>query len=134
MHYRNAFPIIYSSDLQRAVRFYRDALGFAETFRFPVDGDPEFVSLSLDGSGGIALAGPGTSLHGLPITPGARGFELCVYTDDVDEAVADLRSRGYGVLLEPIDQPWGERMAYVADTDGNPVMICAVLDAGGEAQ
>lgn len=130
MHYRNAFPIIYASDLERAARFYRDALGFAETFRFPVDGDLGFVSLSLHGSGGIALAGPGASLHGLPITPGARGFELCVYTDDVDEAVADLRDRGYEVLLEPVDQPWGERMAYVADPDGNPVMICAELDAG----
>ena len=127
MQYRNAFPIIYTSDLRRAVRFYRDALGFAETFRFPADGDPEFVSLRLDGSGGIALSGPGTSLHGLPVTPGARGFELCVYTDDVDEAVGDLRSRGHEVLLEPTDQPWGERVAYVADPDGNPVLICAVI-------
>jgi lactoylglutathione lyase len=57
-----------------------------------------------------------------------------VYTDDVDEAVADLRDRGYEVLLEPVDQPWGERMAYVADPDGNPVMICAELDAGRETQ
>ena len=127
MQYRNAFPIIYTSDLRRALRFYRDGLGFAETFRFPSDGDPEFVSLRLDGSGGIALSGPGTSLHGLPVTPGGRGFELCVYTDDVDGAVGDLRSRGHEVLLEPIDQPWGERVAYVADPDGNPVLICAVI-------
>jgi lactoylglutathione lyase len=134
VHYRNAFPIIYTADVERAARFYRDALGFAETFRFPADGDAAFASFSLDGSSGIALSGPGTSLHGLPITPGARGFELCVYTDDVDAAVSDLRGRGYAVLLDPVDQPWGERMAYVADPDGNPVMICAVLDAGQEAQ
>jgi lactoylglutathione lyase len=57
-----------------------------------------------------------------------------VYTDGVDAAVADLRDRGYEVLLEPVDQPWGERMAYVADPDGNPVMVCAVLDGGREAQ
>jgi lactoylglutathione lyase len=93
-----------------------------------------FASFSLDGSSGIALSGPGTSLHGLPITPGARGFEPCVYTDDVDAAASDLRGRGYEVLLDPVDQPWGERMAYVADPDGNPVMICAELDAGQEAQ
>jgi lactoylglutathione lyase len=134
VHYRNVFPIIYTADVERAARFYRDALGFAETFRFPADGDAVFASFSLDGSSGIALSGPGTSLHGLAITPGARGFELCVYTDDVDAAVSDLRGRGYAVLLDPVDQPWGERMAYVADPDGNPVMICAVLDAGQEAQ
>jgi lactoylglutathione lyase len=57
--------------------------------------------------------------------PGARTFELCVYTDDVDDAVAQLRIAGHPVLYEPANQPWGERMAYVADPDGNPVMICA---------
>ena len=127
MHYRTAFPIIYTADLRRALAFYRDALGFTETFRFPDDGEAVFVSIELDDSTGIALAGPGESLHGRPIEPGARGFELCLYVDDVDEAVADLAERGHMVLLAPADQPWGERMTYVADPDGNPVMICAVL-------
>jgi lactoylglutathione lyase len=31
------------------------------------------------------------------------------------------------VLQEPSDQPWNERMAYVADPDGNAVMICATI-------
>ena len=127
MHYRTAFPIIYTADLRRALAFYRDALGFTETFRFPDDGEAVFVSIELDDSTGIALAGPGESLHGRPIEPGARGFELCLYVDDVDAAVTDIARRGHMVLLAPADQPWGERMAYVADPDGNPVMICAVL-------
>jgi lactoylglutathione lyase len=41
------------------------------------------------------------------------------------DAVAQLRTAGHAVLYEPANQPWGERMAYVADPDGNPVMICA---------
>ena len=127
MRYRTAFPIIYCADVPRALAFYRDALGFTETFRFPAEGDAEFVSLALDDSTGVALSGPGESLHGLPVIPGARGFELCLYVDNVDLAVADLRERAHHVLLEPADQPWGERMAYVADPDGNPVMICAQL-------
>lgn len=126
MRYRSAFPIIYSSDVLRALAFYRDGMGFAETFRFPPGApEPEFVSLTLDDSAGVALAAAGESLHGRPVRPGARGFELCVYVDDVDAAVADLRDRGHEVLVEPVDQPWDERMAYVADPDGNPVMICA---------
>jgi catechol 2,3-dioxygenase-like lactoylglutathione lyase family enzyme len=28
VHYRNAFAIIYTADVERAARFYRDALGF----------------------------------------------------------------------------------------------------------
>ncbi len=127
MRYRDAFPIIYTADLPRALTFYRDALGFTETFRFPADGEAQFVAMQLDDSTGIALSGPGESLHGRPVQPGARGFELCLYVDEVDAAVADLAKRGYEVLLAPADQPWGERMAYVADPDGNPVMICAVL-------
>ena len=37
----------------------------------------------------------------------------------------ELRAAGVPVLLEPADQPWGERLAYVEDPEGNPVMICA---------
>ena len=55
---------------------------------------------------------------------------MCIYADDVDEAVAMLREAGVRVLAEPIDQPWGERMAYVEDPDGNPVMITAPIGDG----
>ncbi|WP_235217120.1 glyoxalase/bleomycin resistance/dioxygenase family protein [Archangium violaceum] len=27
------------------------------------------------------------------------------------------------ILLEPMEQPWGERVAYVSDPDGNLVML-----------
>jgi lactoylglutathione lyase len=125
MTYREAFPIIYTADLSKALMFYRDALGMTETFRFPPD-EPTFVSLTLTDNSGLALAGQGATppYHGLPMRPGAHSFELCVYTDDVDDAVAQLRAAGYAVLYEPTDQPWSERMAYVADPDGNAVMIC----------
>ena len=132
MKYREAFPIIYSADVRAALAFYRDALGFGETFRFPPDGEPEFVALTLDDSSAVALAAAGgEALHGLPLRPGGHGFELCVYTDDVDAAVGDLRFHGYDVLFEPVDQPWHERMAYVADPDGNAVMICAPIEQAG---
>lgn len=128
MRYRSAFPIIYSADVKRGLAFYRDALGFAETFRFPPDAtDPAFVSLALGDSTGVALAAAGDSLHGRPVQPGAGGFEMCIYADDVDASVADLREHGYVVLVEPVDQAWDERMAYVSDPDGNPVMICTPI-------
>jgi lactoylglutathione lyase len=52
---------------------------------------------------------------------------VCVYTDDVDEAVTDLRRVGVPVLFEPTDQPGNERAAYVADPDGNPILIVTPL-------
>ncbi|WP_229073453.1 glyoxalase/bleomycin resistance/extradiol dioxygenase family protein [Actinoplanes sp. DH11] len=120
--FRDAHPIIYVEDLEAALAFYRDQLGFAETYRFG-----EFVSLALGTSviSVVQVTDGQTGSHGLPIRPGAgHQFELCVYTDDVDAAVAEFRERGVPVLVEPADQPWGERMAYVADPDGHPVMIC----------
>jgi len=123
------FPIIYSADLPAATRFYRDLLGFTQTYRYPADGPPEFVVLRLDGGTiGLAAATSGqVGAHGEPMSPrsAGRSFELCVYATDVDEAVTALRVAGVSILVEPADQPWGERMAYAADPDGTPVMIAA---------
>jgi lactoylglutathione lyase len=128
--FKSTFPILYTENLPRAVAFYRDLLGFAETYRFPAEGEPEFVGLELD-EGSIALAGISAStepLHGRPLRPAAgHRFELCVYSDDVDAAIAQLRAADVPVLMEPADQPWGERLAYVEDPDGNPVHITAPL-------
>lgn len=123
--YYDTFPIIYTASLVEALEFYRDLLGFAMTYRYPAEGEPQFVALD-----GIALAATAegqTGAHGWPIAPHSGGFELCVYTDDVDTAVEELRSHGVLVLTEPATQPWGERMAYVADPDDHPVMICQKL-------
>jgi lactoylglutathione lyase len=50
---------------------------------------------------------------------------MCVYATDVEAAVGDLPAAGVPALAEAADQPWGERLAYVAEPDGNPVMITA---------
>jgi lactoylglutathione lyase len=127
--FRDAFPIIYVADLPAALTFYRDLLGYTVTYEFP----PSFAGLTLGAGPGLALAAtsedtPGS--HGRPVRlGGGHQFELCVYTDDLDAALTHLRSHDVPVLVEPADQPWGERMAYVADPDGHPVMICQTLAA-----
>jgi len=40
-------------------------------------------------------------------------------------SVEHLRTHGVRVLAEPADQPWGERMAEVADPDGNRVIVAS---------
>ena len=125
---RAVFPILYCDDLPAALRFYRDLLGFEPGFAYPPDGEPEFVSLKLGGSE-LALAdvrGQETGAHGLAVRPpGGQRFEVCLHVDDVDAAVASFRAAGVAVLVEPADQPWGERLAYVQDPEGNPVMLYA---------
>ena len=125
---RAAFPIVYCEDLPRTLAFYRDVLGFEVGYAFPTEGEPGFVSLKLGGSE-LALAnvaGQDTGTHGLPVRPiGGHRFELCLHAEDVDAAVTALRAAGVPVLLDPVDQPWGERLAYVEDPEGNPVMLYA---------
>ena len=127
---RAAFAILYCDDLPRALGFYRDLLGMEVGFAYPPEGEPGFVSLTL-GDCELALAdvrGQETGTHGLAVRPrGGQRFEVCLRVDDVDAAVAEWRGAGVPVLVEPTDQPWGERLAYVQDPEGNPVMLYAEL-------
>jgi lactoylglutathione lyase len=115
-----------AEDLDRSVGFYRDQLGGVETYRFPENGDrPVFVVLRLGESDiGLGAITGEPPLHKMPLRP-AQGhrIELCVYVDDVDAMVERLRPSGVPIVLEPADQPWGERVAYVTDPDGNLVML-----------
>jgi lactoylglutathione lyase len=64
----------------------------------------------------------------LGITVGtAPRFELFVYVDDVEVELERLREAGYKILQEPASMPWGERQAYVADPDGNPVALATPI-------
>jgi lactoylglutathione lyase len=113
------FPILSTPDLQRALSFYRDLLGGAVIYQFPPDGEPGYVGLNIGGSHlGIGLE------EGQQETRNDR-VTLWVYATDCDAAVDRLRSAGVPVLEEPVDQPWGERMATVADPDGNRVIVAA---------
>ncbi len=125
--FREPFPIVYATDLERSLRFYGDGLDFEPGYRWPAEGQPSFVVLRL-GDGAIALtdAASAERLAGRTISPEAPPrFELCLYTDDVDRACERLLALGARPLAAPEDKPWGERMAYFEDPDGNPIHITA---------
>lgn len=73
---------------------------------------------------GVVTAASPEHLIGAQVGSQPR-FEMFIYVDDVDAAVAKLRRDGALVLREPADMPWGERVAYVADPDGNPLALAA---------
>jgi len=123
------FPMLSAADLAASLRFYRDLLGGVEAYRFP-DDDPAFVTLRFDGSElGIGAMRGAAPLHGQPQRPATgHRIELCLYVDDVDATATAAAGAGHPVLLEPTDQPWGERVAYLADPDGNLVMLAAASE------
>lgn len=120
--FTEAFPIVTTPDLPRLITFYRDVVGFELTYRFPDDGDPEFVALRLGNSELGLAADPDAGDPAL-----ARRWELCVYADDCDAAVDALRVGGATVTERPVDQPWGERSARVTDPDGNRLLVLSRL-------
>jgi len=126
---RRLFPMLSAADLPSSIAFYRDVLGGTLAYGFPED-DPVFVTLRL-GESEIGIGGlGGEPLHGRAQRPATgHRVELCVYVDDVDAAVATARVASVPVVLEPVDQPWGERIAYLEDPDGNLVMLVAEAPA-----
>jgi lactoylglutathione lyase len=113
------FPILTTRDIGRALAFYRDLIGGTVTYQFPgPDGEPDYVGLEL----GTSHLGIGRD-PAAEVPPGRRAISLWVYAEDCDAAIARLRSAGVVILEEPVDQPWGERVARVQDPDGNEVII-----------
>lgn len=129
---KDVFPILYARDLPALLGFYRDLVGMTESFRFPAEGDPAFVVLTW-GAGSLGIGTyevtPGLEARDLRVPDGGRGFELCVYVPDVDAVVERLQSAGIKPFVAPADQPWGERLAYVADPEGNTIMLTAEISA-----
>jgi lactoylglutathione lyase len=48
---------------------------------------------------------------------------MFVYVEDVDATVDEFKRSGVRVLRDPQDMPWGERVGYVSDPEGNPVAM-----------
>ncbi len=119
------FPMLSCGDVERSLAFYGDLLGGVETYRFPEQGEPAFIALTIGESSEIGLGGIAAEpLHGRPQRPASgHRVELCVYVDDVDRVFARAREDGYELVSDPADMPWGERVAWVADPDGNLVML-----------
>jgi lactoylglutathione lyase len=117
---------LYTRDIEAGLRFYRDLLGFEETFRTPRDGTPEHVELRLDGF----LIGLGTveaarRVHGVEAAPGSPAMVLVVWTDDVDAAYQELTAAGVPAAQPPHDTGNNNRNALLRDPDGNLVEIVA---------
>jgi len=121
---------LYSTDVERAVAFYRDLLGCTQTFRSPAEGPAEHVELRL-GDVIIALSSrDAVQGEGLPAPTSGHPMELVVWCDSTDDAVAALRAAGTPTLVEPYSgHVSGHRRAYVTDPDGNWIALVS-KDAG----
>ncbi|MGW0766343.1 VOC family protein [Streptomyces sp. NPDC002676] len=111
-----SFVTLPVSDQDRALRFYRDVLGFEVTADRQLP-QGRWLQVAPEGAQTVfTLSGP--DMGGF--TPGsARGIMLV--TTDVDADCARLAAAGIPVQ-GPDELPWG-RMASFTDPDGNGLML-----------
>jgi lactoylglutathione lyase len=120
----DGFVNLYTADIQAGLRFYRDLLGFEETFRTPREGTPEHVELTLNGFAiGLGTMEAAKRVHGVDPTPGTPAMVIVVWADDVDAAFERLQSAGVPVLQPPHDTGNDNRNALLRDPDSNLVEI-----------
>jgi len=124
--YATALVNIYTTDIEAGLHFYRDLLGFTETFRTPSEGTPSHVEFELGGfKVGLGTVEAAREVHGVEPAPGSPAMVIVVWTDDVDKSFADLVAAGVPALQAPHDTGNNNRNALLTDPDGNLVEIVA---------
>jgi uncharacterized glyoxalase superfamily protein PhnB len=99
-------PELPVADVERAQRYYRDALGFEVGWLYP-GGEIGAVS-----RGNVAIF---FRRRQPPFEPAVHW----VYADDIDAVYRELQSLG-AQIVEPLEKkPWGLRQFTVRDLDGN---------------
>lgn len=115
------FPILTTRDMRRSLAFYRDLLEAKVDYQFPPEGEPVYVGMRLAST----HFGIGLDAEDRPAQGANPWIELWVYADDCDAALERLRAAGVTVVDEPVDQPWGERVAKVEDPDGHRIYVAS---------
>ena len=109
--------MMYVSDQEESLAFYRDVLGFSVVTDQDMGGGARWLEVAPpDGSTTIALHDAAADGK----RPG-EGAYLTFSCDDVAATVAQLRDKGAAVS-DPDEQPWGT-FAFVKGPDGHRVQI-----------
>jgi predicted enzyme related to lactoylglutathione lyase len=112
MDYRIELIPLAVQDVDRAVAFYGDALGWSVDHDRTVTPELRFVQVTPPGSACSICFG-----IGLEMMPQGSSQYIQVVVADADAALTELRGRG--IECQGVDDlPWG-RFVYFDDPDGN---------------
>jgi len=112
------YVIVYVSDMQRSLAFYRDVLGL--TLKFTSPGWTEFVT----GSTTVALhTARGEKSAEVPSLPPAGQAQLGFMVDDLQATYEALKAQQVFFSLPPTKQNSGVTLAVLHDPDGLGITI-----------
>ncbi len=109
-------------DLEKCVEFYRDKVGLIlkdkqDDFAYLIFSKQERPGLAL-----MTMRNAASLISEAQVRPNEdtihRSF-FAVFVDDVDKEYQELKSRGVNFVKPPLTHPWGQRIAYFEDPEGN---------------
>lgn len=114
-------------DLDAALAFYRDKLGFAEMFRLHrEDGALSIVYLRITDTQYLELFPAAT---GTP-QPDYQFSHLCLEVEDLDATLHELQTRGVEIVTPRREGKAGSWQAWVADPEGNRIELMELAPDG----
>ena len=125
-----AYTILYVSDVEKSIKFYEMAFGFAKKFVTPDNSYGEllvgettlsFASIKL-ASSNLKDGFIESNIINKPF-----GIEIGFTTDNVEETVKSVVNAGGTNIENPKIKPWGQVVAYVRDIDGFLIEICTPM-------
>jgi lactoylglutathione lyase len=115
------------SDLQPALHFYVDQLGFKEAFRLKrPDGTPVLVYLRVGGGNSFVELFPGTKAPGSAPLP--QSYHLGLLVKDLQATLRTLEARGYPLPADAFKQAAklqidNTYLYFIKDPDGNRIEL-----------
>ena len=125
-----AYARIVSSDLTRLAEFYRQLTGIAAV------GNEDYVAFETAG-GALALSSErAVALYnaGAAVAGSNQSVVIEFEVTDVDQERARLSAIVREFVLEPTDQPWGNRSMLFRDPDGNLINFFAPIRRTSERE
>lgn len=118
--------IVYVDEPVKAAELYTRAFGLSERFRGP---GGAYVELDAGTSriGFVTFSVGQDNVQGGVRRPGEQpaNIELALVSEDIDAAFAQACGAGCVALAEPVDKPWGQRVAYVRDPFGTLIELAS---------
>ncbi len=113
------FQCIPVTDQDRAIAFYRDALGFELHTDAPYSEGWRWVFMAIPGAETRLQFSKADELEV------KSGPALCLVCDDVDAECVTLQGKGVEIANGPDDAPWakGVRWAMIRDTENNLILL-----------
>jgi uncharacterized glyoxalase superfamily protein PhnB len=121
---RDLFPYLIVRDGPAALEFYVRVFGARESFRLQEPGGRIAHAELRFGDATVMLADEHPE-HGIlsPLAFGGAGSRIHLHVDDVDRLPRRAAEAGATVLLEPSDQPHGERQSRLRDPFGHEWLL-----------